>query len=126
LKEKNIYELYQKQLQSIVSKILTHYHNFAILFGMENFMPILDFFIEEAQIEVNKNILAAFAKYLISIFILFYYLYFITYFIFIFLFFFFSLFFILFFYFLISILFFLKIYFFFFPDFLKIVLILLF
>mmetsp|Transcript_29295 Transcript_29295/g.41243 ORF Transcript_29295/g.41243 Transcript_29295/m.41243 type:complete len:982 (+) Transcript_29295:64-3009(+) len=62
VKDNQIYEQVQPQLHSVVQKVLTQYHNFAQIFGMENFVPLLDLFVGQTQVDVNKSILMAFAK----------------------------------------------------------------
>jgi len=57
------YETLQPQLQSMLLKILAKYHDFAVIFGMSNFLPILDLFWGSVAVEVNKSILASFAKH---------------------------------------------------------------
>jgi len=63
VKPDKAYENLQPQLQSLVLKILAKYHNFATIFGMTNFLPLLDLFTGSTQVEVNKAILSSFAKH---------------------------------------------------------------
>ncbi|KAL3877496.1 hypothetical protein ACJMK2_035196 [Sinanodonta woodiana] len=58
------FEDFYPQLQSIVSKILSHVHDFSMLFSLDKFMPFIDMFQKEtAKVEVCKNIVEAFSKY---------------------------------------------------------------
>jgi hypothetical protein len=52
----------QPQLQSIVQKILTTYKDFSTILGMDNFLPLLDLFSGETQVEVSKAVLDSFAR----------------------------------------------------------------
>ncbi|XP_071966062.1 VPS35 endosomal protein-sorting factor-like isoform X2 [Antedon mediterranea] len=53
-----------QQLQSVMSKVLAHMHDFSILFAMDKFLPFLDMFQKESvKVEVCKNIMEAFAKH---------------------------------------------------------------
>eukprot|EP01088_Endostelium_zonatum_P002802 TRINITY_DN1359_c0_g1_i2.p1 TRINITY_DN1359_c0_g1~~TRINITY_DN1359_c0_g1_i2.p1 ORF type:complete len:942 (+),score=217.40 TRINITY_DN1359_c0_g1_i2:79-2904(+) len=63
VKENKAYESLQLQLQSVILKVLVHYHDFSTIFGMTYFLPLLDLFSGETQVEVNKAILEAFCKY---------------------------------------------------------------
>ncbi|XP_033107964.1 VPS35 endosomal protein sorting factor-like [Anneissia japonica] len=52
------------QLQSVMSKVLSHMHDFSILFAMDKFLPFLDMFQKESvKVEVCKNIMEAFARH---------------------------------------------------------------
>jgi len=70
LKHINVDKAYlnhQPQLQSILHKVLATYpHDFSIILGMDNFLPLLDLFTGEIQVEVSKAVLESFAKYVIS------------------------------------------------------------
>ncbi|XP_029646027.1 VPS35 endosomal protein sorting factor-like [Octopus sinensis] len=58
------YEDYYPQLQSVVSKVLIHFHNFSVLFGLDKFLPFLDMFQRESvKVEACKSIMEAFIKY---------------------------------------------------------------
>ncbi|KAK3583633.1 hypothetical protein CHS0354_039460 [Potamilus streckersoni] len=58
------FEDFYPQLQSIVSKILSHVHDFSMLFSLDKFLPFIDMFQKEtAKVEVCKNIVEAFTKY---------------------------------------------------------------
>ncbi|XP_072337992.1 LOW QUALITY PROTEIN: VPS35 endosomal protein-sorting factor-like [Scyliorhinus torazame] len=51
------------QLQSIVTKVLEQFHDFAILFSMEKFLPFLDMFQKESvKVEVCKSIMEVFIR----------------------------------------------------------------
>eukprot|EP01087_Luapelamoeba_hula_P008608 TRINITY_DN2164_c0_g1_i2.p1 TRINITY_DN2164_c0_g1~~TRINITY_DN2164_c0_g1_i2.p1 ORF type:complete len:988 (-),score=189.50 TRINITY_DN2164_c0_g1_i2:79-3021(-) len=63
VKPEKAYENLQPQLQSLLLKILAKYHDFAVVFGMTNFLPILDLFSGSTAVEVNKAILTNFAKH---------------------------------------------------------------
>lgn len=62
-KKEKAYENIQPQLASIVHKLLTHYPDFNIIFGMSNFLPLFDLFIGNTQVEVSKSLLEAFSKH---------------------------------------------------------------
>ncbi|KAJ7305823.1 hypothetical protein JRQ81_010189, partial [Phrynocephalus forsythii] len=52
------------QLQSIVQKIITYFHDFSVLFSLEKFLPFLDMFQKESvKVEVCKCIMEAFIKH---------------------------------------------------------------
>ncbi|XP_073218385.1 VPS35 endosomal protein-sorting factor-like isoform X3 [Lepidochelys kempii] len=49
------------QLQSIIQKIITYFHDFSVLFSAEKFLPFLDMFQKESvRVEVCKCIMEAF------------------------------------------------------------------
>lgn len=65
LKHVNVDKAYlnfQPQLQSIVQKILTTYKDFSIILGMDKFLPLLDLFAGDTQVEVSKAVLDSFAR----------------------------------------------------------------
>nr|XP_033818832.1 VPS35 endosomal protein sorting factor-like isoform X4 [Geotrypetes seraphini] len=52
------------QLQSIIGKVIAHFHDFSVLFSVEKFLPFLDMFQKESvRVEVCKCILEAFIKH---------------------------------------------------------------
>ncbi|XP_015271594.1 PREDICTED: UPF0505 protein C16orf62 homolog [Gekko japonicus] len=52
------------QLQSIIEKVVTYFHDFSILFSLEKFLPFLDMFQKESvKVEVCKCIMEAFIKH---------------------------------------------------------------
>ncbi|KAI4892357.1 hypothetical protein NFI96_017422, partial [Prochilodus magdalenae] len=52
------------QLQSVMKKILTYFHNFSVLFSMEKFLPFLDMFQKDSvRVEVCKSIMDVFIKH---------------------------------------------------------------
>uniref|UniRef100_A0A8C0G5H5 VPS35 endosomal protein-sorting factor-like n=1 Tax=Chelonoidis abingdonii TaxID=106734 RepID=A0A8C0G5H5_CHEAB len=52
------------QLQSIIQKIITYFHDFSVLFSVEKFLPFLDMFQKESvRVEVCKCIMEAFIKH---------------------------------------------------------------
>uniref|UniRef100_H9G5I8 VPS35 endosomal protein-sorting factor-like n=1 Tax=Anolis carolinensis TaxID=28377 RepID=H9G5I8_ANOCA len=52
------------QLQSIIQKVITYFHDFSILFSLEKFLPFLDMFQKESvRVEVCKCIMEAFIKH---------------------------------------------------------------
>ncbi|XP_066519962.1 VPS35 endosomal protein-sorting factor-like [Hoplias malabaricus] len=52
------------QLQSVMKKILTYFHNFSVLFSMEKFLPFLDMFQKDSvRVEVCKSIMEVFIKH---------------------------------------------------------------
>ncbi|XP_061175069.1 VPS35 endosomal protein-sorting factor-like [Saccostrea echinata] len=58
------FEDYYPQLQSVVTKILAHLHDFSVLFSIEKFLPFIDMFQKESvKVEVCKNIMEVFVKY---------------------------------------------------------------
>ncbi|XP_077595458.1 VPS35 endosomal protein-sorting factor-like [Stigmatopora nigra] len=51
------------QLQSVIGKILSHYHDFSVLFSMERFLPFLDMFQKDSvRVEVCRSITEVFIK----------------------------------------------------------------
>uniref|UniRef100_A0A8C2K4K5 VPS35 endosomal protein-sorting factor-like n=1 Tax=Cyprinus carpio TaxID=7962 RepID=A0A8C2K4K5_CYPCA len=49
------------QLQSVIKKILPHFHDFSVLFSMEKFLPFLDMFQKDSvRVEVCKSIMEVF------------------------------------------------------------------
>ncbi|XP_059835392.1 VPS35 endosomal protein-sorting factor-like isoform X1 [Hypanus sabinus] len=51
------------QLQSIITKILDQFHDFAVLFSMDKFLPFLDMFQREnVRVEVCKSIMEVFIR----------------------------------------------------------------
>lgn len=52
----------QTQLQNIISKSVLQFPDLHLLFSMDHFLPMLDLFSGETQIQVNKSILTAFAQ----------------------------------------------------------------
>ncbi|KAK3713118.1 hypothetical protein RRG08_036730 [Elysia crispata] len=58
------YEDFYPQLQSVITKILAHQHDFSLLFSLEKFLPFVDMFQKEAiKVEVCKNIFESFSKH---------------------------------------------------------------
>uniref|UniRef100_A0ABK0LVB5 VPS35 endosomal protein-sorting factor-like n=1 Tax=Rattus norvegicus TaxID=10116 RepID=A0ABK0LVB5_RAT len=52
------------QLQSIIKKVIAHFHDFSVLFSVEKFLPFLDMFQKESvRVEVCKCIMEAFIKH---------------------------------------------------------------
>lgn len=52
------------QLQSVIRKILTYYHDFSVLFAMERFLPFLDMFQKDSvRVEVCRSIMEVFIKH---------------------------------------------------------------
>uniref|UniRef100_A0A4W3I4R3 VPS35 endosomal protein-sorting factor-like n=1 Tax=Callorhinchus milii TaxID=7868 RepID=A0A4W3I4R3_CALMI len=52
------------QLQSIITKVLYNFHDFAVLFSMEKFLPFLDMFQKESvRVEVCKCIMDVFIRH---------------------------------------------------------------
>uniref|UniRef100_A0A287DEJ2 VPS35 endosomal protein-sorting factor-like n=1 Tax=Ictidomys tridecemlineatus TaxID=43179 RepID=A0A287DEJ2_ICTTR len=52
------------QLQSIIKKVIAHFHDFSVLFSVEKFLPFLDMFQKESvRVEVCKSIMEAFIKH---------------------------------------------------------------
>ncbi|KAM6951274.1 VPS35 endosomal protein-sorting factor-like [Aplochiton taeniatus] len=52
------------QLQSVIRKILTYFHDFSILFSMERFLPFLDMFQKDSvRVEVCRAIMDIFIKH---------------------------------------------------------------
>ncbi|XP_041474018.1 VPS35 endosomal protein-sorting factor-like isoform X1 [Lytechinus variegatus] len=58
------FEQHYPQLQSVMSKVLSHMHNFSILFVMDKFLPFVDMFQKDSvKVEICKTIMEAFCKY---------------------------------------------------------------
>ncbi|XP_031424755.1 VPS35 endosomal protein-sorting factor-like [Clupea harengus] len=52
------------QLQSVIKKILTYFHDFSVLFSMERFLPFLDMFQKDSvRVEVCRSIMEVFIKH---------------------------------------------------------------
>uniref|UniRef100_A0A3B3ZWE1 VPS35 endosomal protein-sorting factor-like n=1 Tax=Periophthalmus magnuspinnatus TaxID=409849 RepID=A0A3B3ZWE1_9GOBI len=52
------------QLQSVIGKILTYFHDFSILFSMERFLPFLDMFQKDSvRVEVCRSIMEVFIRH---------------------------------------------------------------
>ncbi|XP_036166147.1 VPS35 endosomal protein sorting factor-like isoform X3 [Myotis myotis] len=52
------------QLQSIIKKVIAHFHDFSVLFSVEKFLPFLDMFQKESvRVEVCKCIMEVFVKH---------------------------------------------------------------
>ncbi|KAF4106796.1 VPS35 endosomal protein-sorting factor-like [Onychostoma macrolepis] len=52
------------QLQSVIKKVLTYFHDFSVLFSMEKFLPFLDMFQKDSvRVEVCKSIMEVFIKH---------------------------------------------------------------
>ncbi|XP_047233035.1 VPS35 endosomal protein-sorting factor-like isoform X2 [Girardinichthys multiradiatus] len=52
------------ELQSVIRKILTYFHDFSTLFSMERFLPFLDMFQKDSvRVEVCKSIMEVFIKH---------------------------------------------------------------
>ncbi|XP_068100901.1 VPS35 endosomal protein-sorting factor-like isoform X1 [Hyperolius riggenbachi] len=52
------------QLQSVITKVIAHFHDFSVLFSVEKFLPFLDMFQKECvRVEVCKCIMEAFRKH---------------------------------------------------------------
>ncbi|KAM9773653.1 VPS35 endosomal protein-sorting factor-like isoform X2 [Syngnathus typhle] len=52
------------QLQSVIRKILAHFHDFSVLFSMERFLPFLDMFQKDGvRVEVCKSIMDVFIRH---------------------------------------------------------------
>ncbi|XP_077131170.1 VPS35 endosomal protein-sorting factor-like isoform X1 [Ranitomeya variabilis] len=52
------------QLQSVMSKVVAHFHDFSVLFSVEKFLPFMDMFQKESvRVEVCKCIMEAFIKH---------------------------------------------------------------
>ncbi|MEJ1273914.1 VPS35 endosomal protein sorting factor like [Cricetulus griseus] len=61
---KVITKLKNPQLQSIIKKVIAHFHDFSVLFSVEKFLPFLDMFQKESvRVEVCKCIMEAFIKH---------------------------------------------------------------
>ncbi|XP_068761275.1 VPS35 endosomal protein-sorting factor-like [Montipora capricornis] len=58
------FEQHYPQLQSIMSKILEHMHDFSVLVSMDKFLPFLDMFQKDTiKVDVCKLIMEAFVKH---------------------------------------------------------------
>uniref|UniRef100_A0AAQ5YKY3 VPS35 endosomal protein-sorting factor-like n=1 Tax=Amphiprion ocellaris TaxID=80972 RepID=A0AAQ5YKY3_AMPOC len=56
------------QLQSVIRKILTYFHDFSLLFSMERFLPFLDMFQKDSvRVEVCKSIMEVFIKHQVEL-----------------------------------------------------------
>ncbi|XP_029953545.1 VPS35 endosomal protein sorting factor-like [Salarias fasciatus] len=56
------------QLQSVIQKILTYFHDFSVLFSMERFLPFLDMFQKDSvRVEVCKSIMEVFIKHQVEL-----------------------------------------------------------
>uniref|UniRef100_A0A1A7WFA7 VPS35 endosomal protein-sorting factor-like n=1 Tax=Iconisemion striatum TaxID=60296 RepID=A0A1A7WFA7_9TELE len=56
------------QLLSVIRKILTHFHDFSLLFSMERFLPFLDMFQKDSvRVEVCKSIMEVFIKHQVEV-----------------------------------------------------------
>uniref|UniRef100_A0A8D1P156 VPS35 endosomal protein-sorting factor-like n=1 Tax=Sus scrofa TaxID=9823 RepID=A0A8D1P156_PIG len=52
------------QLQSIIKKVIAHFHDFSVLFSVEKFLPFLDMFQKEGvRVEVCRCIMEVFIKH---------------------------------------------------------------
>ncbi|XP_063748975.1 VPS35 endosomal protein-sorting factor-like isoform X2 [Eleginops maclovinus] len=52
------------QLQSVIRKVLTYFHDFSVLFSMERFLPFLDMFQKDSvRVEVCRSIMEVFIKH---------------------------------------------------------------
>ncbi|XP_048869187.1 VPS35 endosomal protein-sorting factor-like isoform X2 [Brienomyrus brachyistius] len=52
------------QLRSVINKILSHFHDFSVLFSMERFLPFLDMFQKDSvRVEVCRSIMEVFIKH---------------------------------------------------------------
>ncbi|XP_077407451.1 VPS35 endosomal protein-sorting factor-like isoform X3 [Vanacampus margaritifer] len=52
------------QLQSVIRKILAHFHDFSVLFSMERFLPFLDMFQKDGvRVEVCRSIMDVFIRH---------------------------------------------------------------
>ncbi|XP_019615665.1 PREDICTED: UPF0505 protein C16orf62 homolog isoform X2 [Branchiostoma belcheri] len=57
------FEDFYPQLQSIVTKVLSHMHDFAVLFSMDKFLPFIDMFQKESvKVEVCKTVMETFTR----------------------------------------------------------------
>ncbi|OCT64113.1 hypothetical protein XELAEV_180452141mg, partial [Xenopus laevis] len=53
-----------QQLQSVITKVITHFQDFSVLFSVEKFLPFLDVFQKESvRVEVCKCIMEAFIRH---------------------------------------------------------------
>ncbi|XP_020910868.1 UPF0505 protein C16orf62 homolog [Exaiptasia diaphana] len=58
------FEYHYPQLLTIISKLLSHLHDFSTLFSMDKFLPFLDMFQKESvKVDAYKMIMEAFVKY---------------------------------------------------------------
>ncbi|OCT61509.1 VPS35 endosomal protein-sorting factor-like [Xenopus laevis] len=58
------YEDAYQQLQSVITKVITHFQDFSVLFSVEKFLPFLDMFQKESvRVEVCKCIMEAFIRH---------------------------------------------------------------
>ncbi|XP_065826063.1 VPS35 endosomal protein-sorting factor-like [Oscarella lobularis] len=58
------YEKFYPQLQSVMTKILTHVHDFSMLFSLDKFLAFLDLFQRESvKVEVCRSVMEAFSKH---------------------------------------------------------------
>uniref|UniRef100_A0A4W6F9W6 VPS35 endosomal protein-sorting factor-like n=1 Tax=Lates calcarifer TaxID=8187 RepID=A0A4W6F9W6_LATCA len=56
------------QLQSVIRKILTYFHDFSVLFSMERFLPFLDMFQKDSvRVEVCRSIMEVFIKHQVEL-----------------------------------------------------------
>ncbi|CAL1604893.1 unnamed protein product [Knipowitschia caucasica] len=52
------------QLQAVIGKILTYFHDFSVLFSMERFLPFLDMFQKDSvRVEVCRSIMEVFIRH---------------------------------------------------------------
>ena len=58
----HVYEKFQNELQKVCQTVLSNQANFTKIFGMDNFMPIVDLLIGETKVNVNRSILESFCK----------------------------------------------------------------
>ena len=59
-----VFESHYGEMQSIMSKILAHVHDFSMLFSMEKFLPFLDMFQKDSvKVDVCKNIMQAYSRW---------------------------------------------------------------
>ena len=64
MNENRAFESHYTQLSSIMTKILTHVHDFNVLFSLDNFLPFLDMLQKEVvKVEVCRGILESFVKH---------------------------------------------------------------
>ncbi|KAI6660497.1 hypothetical protein LOD99_14081 [Oopsacas minuta] len=64
MSDNRAFEQHYTQLSSIMTKILTHIHDFNVLFSLDNFLPFLDMFQkEQVKVEVCRGILESFVKH---------------------------------------------------------------
>ncbi|CAL1536882.1 unnamed protein product [Lymnaea stagnalis] len=61
------YEDFYPQLQSVVSKVLAHQHDFSLLFSLDKFLTFIDMFQRESiKVEICKCILESFNKHQVT------------------------------------------------------------